>query len=333
MPGRGAGAEMRARPSVANVTNWAGAAVSLALIAGVGVWGYKLVSRDVSGVPVVMALEGPMRVAPENPGGQLADHQGLAVNAVAGEGVAAAPADRLVLAPRPAGLSEEDVALGVLAPLVQAEASRQSPIEASLRVTAEIEDAESAAALDDDVIPDLTDDAALTAFVERMAAGATPLSELAPGETPPPVTALADTEIVPPEMALGLSRSLRPQLRPSGLRTASLTAVTPEIAAAVAAAQQGGTREIDPASLPEGTRLVQIGTFKDADAARAEWRRLETRFSAFLEGKSRVIQRASSGGRVFYRLRAEGFADLSDARRFCAEFVAANVDCIPVVTR
>ena len=41
-----------------NLTNFAGAAVSLALIAGVSVWGYKLVMRDVSGIPVVRAAEG-----------------------------------------------------------------------------------------------------------------------------------------------------------------------------------------------------------------------------------------------------------------------------------
>lgn len=32
--------------------NLFGAAASLALIAGIGLWGYKLVLRDVSGVPV-----------------------------------------------------------------------------------------------------------------------------------------------------------------------------------------------------------------------------------------------------------------------------------------
>ena len=63
--------------------NWIGALTSLALIAGLSAWGYQLAVRDVSGVPVIVALEGPMRVAPEDPGGQLAAHQGLAVNAVA----------------------------------------------------------------------------------------------------------------------------------------------------------------------------------------------------------------------------------------------------------
>ncbi len=46
-----------------------------------------------------------------------------------------------------------------------------------------------------------------------------------------------------------------------------------------------------------------------------------------------MIQKAESGGRTFYRLRAMGFADLSDARRFCSALVAGNADCIPVTTR
>ena len=52
-----------------------------------------------------------------------------------------------------------------------------------------------------------------------------------------------------------------------------------------------------------------------------------------MEGKRRVIQEASRGGRTFYRLRAMGFEDLSDARRFCAVLLADNADCIPVTTR
>ena len=59
-----------------NMTNFAGAAVSLALIAGLSVWGYKLVMRDVSGIPVVRAAEGEMRVRPADPGGQLARNTG-----------------------------------------------------------------------------------------------------------------------------------------------------------------------------------------------------------------------------------------------------------------
>jgi hypothetical protein len=78
---------------------------------------------------------------------------------------------------------------------------------------------------------------------------------------------------------------------------------------------------------------VQLGAFDSDEVARSEWGRLSSRFNDYLAGKKRVIQRAESGGRVFYRLRAMGFSDLADARRFCSALVAENADCIPVVTR
>ncbi len=90
------------------VMNMLGAAASVALIAGLGWWGYDLAMRDARGVPVVRALEGPMRVAPEDPGGEVVDHQGLSVNNVAAVGAAAPPPDRLVLAPPPVELTLED---------------------------------------------------------------------------------------------------------------------------------------------------------------------------------------------------------------------------------
>ena len=69
--------------------NVIGATCSVALVLGLVVWGYKLAVRDVNGVPVVRALEGPLRISPENPGGDFAVHQGLSVNAVAAAGTAA----------------------------------------------------------------------------------------------------------------------------------------------------------------------------------------------------------------------------------------------------
>ena len=94
------GANGAATRNYQTMINLAGAATSVALVLGLAVWGYKLAVRDVSGIPVVLALQGPMRVAPATPGGTVADNQGLAVNAIAAEGNAAAPADRLVLAPQ-----------------------------------------------------------------------------------------------------------------------------------------------------------------------------------------------------------------------------------------
>ena len=87
------------------------------------------------------------------------------------------------------------------------------------------------------------------------------------------------------------------------------------------------------ASLPAGTRLAQLGAYESAAVARSEWDRIHGQFEDYLDGKERVIQKAESGGRIFYRLRAMGFADLSDARRVCATLIAGKADCIPVTTR
>ena len=99
------------------------------------------------------------------------------------------------------------------------------------------------------------------------------------------------------------------------------------------AALGAGSAEVDVASLPAGTRLVQLGAFDNEDQARGEWDRLAARFGDLMVGKSRVVQSAQSGGRTFYRLRAHGFDGEDDARRFCSALVAENAECIPVALR
>ena len=287
------------------LTNLTGAALSLALIAGVGVWGTKMVMRDVSGVPVVRATEGPMREAPADPGGDAAANQGLAVNAVAAEGTAAAPADRVVLAPPPLELSLEDVA-----PLTQvAEAAEAAP-------RAEVAEPAPQAA------PEEVQNASILALADQIAAGPVPIAPLEEE-----VTGADGVEVPEAEQVAGV-QTVRPRARP-----AALTSVPEAVALAVAAARSAPSDEVDADAIPLGTRLAQLGAFDSAEVARAEWDRLAGKFGDFLDGKQRVIQRAESGGRTFYRLRAIGFEDLSDARRFCSALVAENAECIPVVTR
>lgn len=302
--------------SLTMLTNLAGAVVSLALIAGVGVWGYKLMVRDVSGIPVVRAAEGEMRVRPEDPGGQRARHQGLAVNAVAAEGVAAGPVDQVVLAPRDTDLADEDqpVSATAVAPVEQprALAPASDVLEGTKRIPARVQ---STAAQD-------LQTGAIDAVVAELISGTEPL-ELGAAEAVPEAeeTATADPE-ADPETAPGRLVK-RPRLRPAALanlQTASFVATVP-------------TAEVDAAAIPTGTRLAQLGAFDTADVARSEWARLESRFGEYMQDKSRVVQMAQSGGRTFYRLRAMGFVDLADARRFCSAFKAEGVDCIPVATK
>ncbi len=304
------------------VANMAGAAISLALLVGVGIWGYKLMVRDVSGVPVVRALEGPMRVQPENPGGRPADHQGLAVNAVAADGSAAAPADTLILAPRPVDLMAEDAPSSLLVrPSVRPPQPAASEDEPAFTTTsAEIDALVAEIARGIEPLEDLPATPASAPIVapEPVVVETVAAEEPAPSEAPEPQLVAQDVS--------GVTVSLRPQRRPAGgppdaiVTPASLAAPVEEL-------------DIDPADVPEGTRVVQLGAYENGDIARSEWDRLAVRFGDYMEGKRRIVQEATSGGRTFFRLRVHGFEDLSDARRFCSALVAEGADCIPVVTR
>jgi len=152
----------------------------------------------------------------------------------------------------------------------------------------------------------------------------TPVDE--PGETAADADVTQEPE--PARATGGIGRSLRPRLRPDVSQ-----AVAVAVAAASADRSASAAAEVDAATIPAGTRLAQLGAFASREIAVEEWDRLADRFDEYLADKDRVIQKASSGGRTFYRLRALGFEDLSDARRFCSALVAERAECIPVVTR
>ncbi len=113
-----------------------GAALSVTLLISGAVWAYQLAVRDVSGIPVIRAAGGPLRMAPANPGGSETSHQGLSVNAVAAAGMALPLPETLTLAPKPVELSEDDVAgLQPLEPVGGAEVVAMAPA-AALEATA-----------------------------------------------------------------------------------------------------------------------------------------------------------------------------------------------------
>jgi len=296
---------------VGALVNYVGAIVSCALIVGVGVWGYKLVVRDVSGIPVVRAMAGEMRVLPTTPGGEVSVHTGLSVNEVAAVGEASAPEDSVALAPAMAGLADEDVVT-----LLSTGVEEVSAIVPSVAPEIEVKVALNATQIV--AAPLSTDD--ILVLANQIAGRTLPLAPIADVTVVAPTLSLAGQAMVTPVVAKnvpGVSVSLRPMLRP---------AFTPVAAAEVQSL-------VTTTAFALGTNLVQIGAFPKAENAATEWTRLQGRFGDVMGGKARVIQAATSGGKTFYRLRAQGFSELGDARRFCAALVAEGTDCIPVVVR
>lgn len=286
----------RGLPNFGQLVNATGAIVSLGLIAGLAWWGYQLVVRDVSGVPVVRALEGPMRTAPEDPGGELAVHTGLAVNNIPAEGIAEEPAERLVLVPDTGTLADEDKPAGVLAELSRRE--EQAPVSLAP------DESTIAAAIQP---PLRLDEAISNALVEATAQDAE--------------EAESQPELISADVP-GVSRSLLPLARPVNV-----------VSSSPAPRSADGILVLSPADIEVGTRLAQLGAFDSAEIARTEWSRLMEAYPEYMTDKARVIEEAQSGGKLFYRLRAYGFEGLADARRFCSILLADEVNCIPVKQR
>ncbi len=295
------------------IRRMAGAAVFLGLVAAMGLWSYRLGTRDAAEVPVIRAMEGPLRVQPEEPGGVQAAHQGLEVNAVLAGTPApeARPEPVASAAPQPAPtVAEEDAPQGALI-VAAARAFAEAPDEATeLQMprpdgleTVEVSEA-----------PDL---GALVAEALEVEGAATETAALEPEAAAP---------------------SARPRSRPGNLervRAQSPAAPAPTQAAAPVRATPAPTpaapvqaREV--ASVTTGSRLVQLGAYDSEDLTRRAWSQMVARHPDLFSGKSLHVERATSNSRVFYRLRVAGFSNTEETRVMCENLRARSVDCIPV---
>lgn len=301
------------------VVNLAGAAVSVALVLGLGWWGYKLAMRDVHGVPVFRAVSDPLRIAPADPGGTQASHQGLSVNAVAAAGTAAPLPDAVALAPAaPELLADDPAGLADLAmeavPATAPAAGQPESAEALIAPEAMAEAAPMEAAPSADVDAALAEALGTEALAPEGEVAADPLA----------ADPLAAETLPAPEVT---APAVRPRARPASLAAAVSADAAPAEAIAAAPAETAAS------AVAAGTRLVQLGAFDTEDDARREWSNLQGRFADLMASKSLVIQAAESGGRTFFRLRALGFADEAEARNFCTALLSGNATCIPVTQR
>jgi hypothetical protein len=271
--------------------NIVGAVISLAVFVGIVTWGAKTVLRDSSGVPVVRALEGPARVAPEDPGGLLVAHQGLTVNEVAGSQITGAADDPLQLAPRPINLQAED-----------------QPIQPLL--DRKIASAAAPAAM---VLPEPEMDAAEALVIDETAESLAAM--LAAGTDTAPVKEPASA-VIPASAGGGPIQSLRPRLRPFAVFTRQTPRVAP--------------RNILAAQIVRGAPMAQLGAFGSAAIAEQAWADLSERHGDYLVGKPHVILQAAVGGGTIYRLRVHGFENQEEARRLCTALNRQNAECYSV---
>jgi hypothetical protein len=297
-----AGEEKQLNFKVNMIFYWTGAALSLFLLAGAVGWSYQLIVRDINQIPIVRAQLGPLRMAPDNPGGLTAANQGLSVTQLA---VNEKPllSNEIYLAPASEVLNDENLTLKVI------DQNKSNKVDG----TFEIKEVNAENSINLEALSDHKE-------VDTGSKDWGVLSKVALSQKKIEIEnavslALSITNDPDPSF-----RWLRPKIRPiSFYRNSNIT--------------EDQIISNEPmAELPIGRAVVQLGAFDSKNLAESEWQRFEKLLGSILIPKKMIVQRAESGGKIFYRLRASGFNDISDARQFCTA-ISDKVACIPVVTR
>ena len=281
---------------------WTGTALSLCLLAGAIGWSYQLIVRDINQIPIVRAQLGPLRVAPDNPGGLTAANQGLSVTQLA---VNEKPllSSEIHLAPAAESLNEESLALKITEGVKSNTDDKTFEIkevnaENSLNLTVLSNEIEAGSSSKEEAI----------------------LSKVAFSQKKMEIENAVSLALSIADDQLASSTSLRPKIRPKSFNGNNKTIL-----------DQVATNEL-MSKPPMGSAMVQLGAFENKNLAKSEWQRFENLLGSMLISKKMVVQKAERGGKIFYRLRASGFDDISDARQFCTG-ISDKVACIPVVTR
>ncbi len=281
---------------------WGGAALSLTLVLSLLVWGYRLSTRDMREVPVIKAMSEPARIAPVSPGGQEAAHQGLEVNEILAGDPAGTPG-QTELAPAPVMLSEEPAPTPVrVDPVTPVQVDE--PDTASAALSTPESEAQTIADLVEEVVNEAGGLRPRLRPTNLIAAG------LAPAPEPTPVPAQRPASATEPAAAA--------QPAVLDIRPATITAPSSEPSVA---------------SVPAGTRTVQLGAFGSDRDARSAWSRLTVEHGDLLSQRETYIQEALSNDRTFFRLRVLGFQTSDEQNGLCDALRARDVACIPVTVR
>ena len=281
---------------------WTGAALSFFLLVGAIGWSYQLIVRDINQIPIVRAQLGPLRVAPDDPGGLTAANQGLSVTQLA---VNEKPllSNEIHLAPAAEILNAEHLALQVTEDVKSNTDDGTFEIkEVNAENSINLKEVSNEIEVDTGSKKEVV--LSKVAFSQKKIEIENAVS-LALSITDDPVDSLT---------------LLRPKIRPMISRLNNKTT-----------GDQLVNNELI-SKLPIGSAVVQLGAFENKNLAKSEWQRFEKLLGSILFSKKMIVQKAESGGKIFYRLRASGFDDISDARQFCSA-ISDRVACIPVVTR
>lgn len=255
--------------------------------------------------PLITADNKPFKVPPEDPGGMPVPHRDKTVyNALAGKKTP--EVERLLPAPDEPRLPESDEAPAVPAP-TEAPVSAPAPAAAPTQGTAARQAAEPAA-------PRATAPAAAESQAPAVGDKAPQPAKQAPAVAQP----------APAQGGETATAAAPRQPEPAGKAQAEKAgeAASPPLKQVYTAA--------DIADSIDGYK-VQLGAFRDREAARQGWETVRTRHKDLVAGLRPAIVKAEVKGKgTFYRLQAGPLKDGKAARTLCDKFKSRRLGCFPV---
>ena len=283
-----------------------GAVISLNLILWAGYWTYNIISRDINGIPIVAAQPGPLRVAPDTPGGIEAENIELAVTKIASQELPPNP-KAVELAPGTEKLTPDD--LTIFQAIKQKKIiDRQAALNNQIHLGVIEPNLSKEISLEPVNTVTNTANYSITENQSELVAAALALA-LKPS---------ADN-LIANAVAQNKFKQIKPRLRPGSLLEVSVSTTETVIRPALA-------------SVETGLAVVQFGTFATETVAFEEWDRLSKNLSVILDGRPKYVERIKRNGNEIYRLRLGGFVNIDDASRFCSAVISQE-NCVPVIAK
>ena len=283
-----------------------GAVISLNLILWAGYWTYNIISRDINGIPIVAAQPGPLRVAPDTPGGIEAENIELAVTKIASQELPPNP-KAVELAPSTEKLTPDD--LTIFQAIRQKKIiDRQAALNNQIHLGVIEPNLSKEISLEPVNTVTNTANYSITENQSELVAAALALA-LKPS---------ADN-LIGNAVAQNKFKQIKPRPRPGSLLEVSLSTTETVIRPALA-------------SVETGLAVVQFGTFATETVAFEEWDRLSKNLSVILDGRPKYVERIKRNGNEIYRLRLGGFVNIDDASRFCSAVISQE-NCVPVIAK
>ena len=283
-----------------------GAVISLNLILWAGYWTYNIISRDINGIPIVAAQPGPLRVAPDTPGGIEAENIELAVTKIASQELPPNP-KAVELAPSTEKLTPDD--LTIFQAIKQKKIiDRQAALNNQIHLGVIEPNLSKEISLEPVNTVTNTANYSITENQSELVAAALALA-LKPS---------ADN-LIGNAVAQNKFKQIKPRPRPNSLLEVSVSTTETVIRPA-------------HASVERGLAVVQFGTFATETVAFEEWDRLSKNLSVILDGRPKYVERIKRNGNEIYRLRLGGFVNIDDASRFCSAVISQE-NCVPVIAK